>query len=298
MIQSTAELATFVGRFHPLLVHLPIGMLILLAALEVAAMLPWWPEAARSRNFVLALALPATLCSAATGWLLAGSGGYDPDLLQWHRWGGVGVAGALALATLLNFRTAKGAYRIALFATCAGLGVTSHFGGSLTHGHDYLTRYAPAPLRKLLGAPPSPSGTGQNPSTDWTRQVVYRDVVQPILDQYCVGCHGPEKSKAKLRLDTHDGLKQGTKDGPVIVAGDVARSALTRVLALPPSDDLHMPPSGKPQPTADDLALIRWWVASGASATRTVADSAPSAELRAVLESRWKSGQRPALRAR
>ena len=149
------EILLFIGRFHPLLVHLPIGMLVALAALEMFA---WWPRfknAAASAGFILVLAVPLALITAVCGWLLSLAGGYDDTLLAWHKWLGT-VTAVAAVVTAGFFQRGKlFAYRVSLFITVSLLLAAGHLGGSLTHGSDYLTRYAPSPLKKLLGLSPA-----------------------------------------------------------------------------------------------------------------------------------------------
>ena len=48
--------------------------------------------------------------------------------------------------------------------------------------------------------------------------------IQPLLQQHCVKCHGPEKQKGKLRLDSKQAALTGGKGGPSIVPGDAAKS--------------------------------------------------------------------------
>jgi uncharacterized membrane protein len=256
-----SDLIQFLGRLHPLLVHLPIGFLVLLAALEVIARWPRFKNAACASLYVAALAAPASVLSAGCGWLLSYAGGYDARLLAWHQWTGLGVAGASLLVFALRALNQIKWYRWALFGTCGLLVVASHFGGSLTHGSDYLVRYAPGPLRRLLGDPPAPA----NAPADTTAPPVLAAVL-PVFEKYCVPCHGPEKSKAELRLDTPEGIRKGGESGPAIVPGNSGASLMVKKLLLPPADDDHMPPSGKSQPSAADVALIQRWIEAGAPA--------------------------------
>ena len=64
------------GRFHPLLVHLPIGLLVLLAFLELLARWPRFNKANASAGSILALAVPASIVTAVCGWLLSRGGGF------------------------------------------------------------------------------------------------------------------------------------------------------------------------------------------------------------------------------
>ena len=90
-------------------------------------------------------------------------------------------------------------------------------------------------------------------------------VAQPVFTEYCISCHGPEKAKGKLRLDSYEAIIKGGSSGPVVVAKKSAESDMIRRLQLPAAHDDHMPPDGKPQPTADDLVLLKWWIDTGAS---------------------------------
>ena len=87
--------------------------------------------------------------------------------------------------------------------------------------------------------------------------------IQPILQQNCVKCHGVEKQKGKLRLDSREAAFKGGKGGPALVAGDSAKSDAFRRINLPKSDDDFMPPESEPLPKAQ-LDLIKKWIDEGA----------------------------------
>src|SRR5580765_1425569 len=88
--------------------------------------------------------------------------------------------------------------------------------------------------------------------------------VQPILQQSCVKCHGPEKQKGKLRLDSKEAATKGGKDGAVITAGDAEKSELYRRIILPKGNDDVMPNEGEPL-TKAQTDLIRAWIDQGAN---------------------------------
>ncbi len=279
------DIVLFFGRLHPLLVHLPIGFIILLALVELAACFPRFAKLRDSSGFILTLAAPAAIVTATCGWLLSLAGGYQDHLLAWHKWMGIATAGACTLAALLYLLKWKRLYRVCLAITAAVLVVASHFGGSLTHGSDYLVRYAPAPLRAWLGVAPDLAPSG-NKSFSLADAPVFAGVIQPILQQNCVVCHGPEKAKAGLRLDSLPGLLKGSENGAVVVAGKTADSVLLKRVLLPPDSDDHMPPDGKPQPSTDDLALLQWWVTAGTPGNTRVGDLKPPADIEHILEAR------------
>ena len=205
-----------IGRFHVLFVHLPIGMILLLALLEVAAWFPRFQKANASAGFILAIAAPLAVVTAGCGWLLSLGGGYDAKLLFWHEW--LGITTALgALVTAILYRCGKRfAYHLSLFVTAGVLGAAGHLGGSLTHGSDYLTHYAPAFVKKLLGAAPEKNSAGTVATA--SDNSAFANCILPVLKNNCVSCHGPQKSKGGLRLDSYAALMQGGDDGPAIEA--------------------------------------------------------------------------------
>ena len=277
-------MALFFGRLHPLLVHLPIAIILLLGLLELLARRTRFHHANSGAGLLLALATPAAVVTALCGWLLALGGGYQDRLLQWHRWTGVGTALICVVTAALYRFNFKKAYQWSLFAGCVVLAVASHFGGSLTHGSDYLVHYAPQPFRKWLGG----AGTESQVASKKLNQdpEVFAAIVQPILQQNCIGCHGPEKSKGGLRLDSFQSMLKGGENGPAVVPGKPLETLLLKRTRLPLSSDDHMPPDGKPQPTSADLALLEWWVQNGAPTNKTVAQMKATPAVGQILASR------------
>lgn len=280
-----SDSAQFVGRLHLLLLHLPIGFLLLLAALELVACLPGLKGANASAGYILALAVPVSWLTVLCGWQLARTGGYDEHLLFWHRWLGVATA-ALVLVTAVCHRfRATPAYRLSLLVTVGVLVAASHYGGSITHGRDFLTRHAPAPFRHVFGGASASAPAAKGDAADLS---AYTAVVQPILDRTCVSCHSAEKPKGKLRLDSFDGLMAGGAGGPSVQPGRSADSALIQRILLPLEHDDHMPPEGKPQPTEEEIALLRWWIDAGADGQKTVAELDPRPDIRRLIEARGR----------
>jgi mono/diheme cytochrome c family protein len=119
---------------------------------------------------------------------------------------------------------------------------------------------------------------------DFTKQI------RPIFQQNCVKCHGPEKQKAKLRLDSKEAAMKGGEDGVVIVPGDAAKSDLYRRITLPKGHDDFMPNEGDPLTTAQ-TDLLRDWINQGAPWPEEAAakESVPTDPL-AVLPKDFKPG--------
>jgi Planctomycete cytochrome C len=282
MSGAPPDLVLFLGRFHPGLVHLPIGGLVLLGILELLAKFPRFKGAAQNNRLILGLVAAASVIAALLGWMLSRTGGYDPQLLPWHRWTGFAVAATCALAWLLNWLGQLRAYRILLLVTLAVLVVASHLGASITHGRDFLTQFAPRPLRALLGVESHPA-VAPGITSDLTQRRLFSDLIQPILERRCSACHGSEKHKADLSVESYKALLKGGKNGPVLIAGKAFDSPMIQRLLLPLNDDDHMPPDGKPQPILAEIAALQWWIDHGAPADKTVGDLKPSPEIQRIL---------------
>ena len=182
MSNGSHDLVLFLGQLHPVLVHLPIGGLVLLAILEMLAKFPRFKGLAQNSRLIIGLLAAASVTAALLGWMLSRAGDYDPQLLPWHKWAGFAVGATCTLTWLLNCRGRPRAYQISLLATLLVLVVASHLGASLTHGRGFLTQFAPGSLRALLvanGRPPDGPGT----RSDLTQQPVFGALVQPILQR-------------------------------------------------------------------------------------------------------------------
>jgi uncharacterized membrane protein len=257
-----ADLAQFLGRFHPLAVHIPIALLLLVPLLECAALAGERGHLRQSAGFVLGLATVAAIASAWLGWILAWSGGYEGPVVTRHMWGGVSLACAiLSCWALYGWR--RSAYLVALIATIGLLIWTSDQGGKLTHGDTFLTEHSPEPLRHWLGYEP-PSKV--NPTSFYAMRV------QPIFEEKYVLCHDAGKFKGRLRLDTYEHVMRGGKDGQVIHAGEPGKSELFRRITLPTDSKDFMPAEQKPALSAAETKIIEVWIAAGT--TTTIADAA------------------------
>ena len=123
---------------------------------------------------------------------------------------------------------------------------------------------------------------------------LYKDAVAPVLMAKCAGCHGEEKQKGKLRLDSLEAVMKGGSEGVSVVPGKIEESSFVQRLLLPLDDDERMPPEGKDQLTKEELAVLSFWVKSGAKGDATVAalkpDAATDAAIKAVFAAVPKAG--------
>ena len=240
--KTHADWQQFLGRFHPLAVHLPIGLILLLPLLEFGASFrPALREAA-----VLVLYLTAFSCigTMALGYLLAyGSGAFGPAVTR-HMWGGICLTIGVLLCCLISPLWASGrlpfAYPAMLASVVLVMAWAAHQGGSLTHGANYLTEYLPAPLRNWPGLRLVEAKAPLVPNS------FYAQHIDPIFDANCVTCHGQSKVKGGLRLDAYNLLMEGGTEGAVILPGKPEQSILFTRITLPTDHKKFMPAGGKP----------------------------------------------------
>ena len=278
--QDSLDYALFFGHFHPLVVHLPIGFLLIAGVLEVGRRLGKINVSDSAISAVLVWSAVSATIACVFGYLLSLGGGYDTEILDEHQWQGIGVAAFAWVAWAMKsdhfgdrIPFASLLYAPALVVAIVLLMVAGHHGGSLTHGSDYLTQYTPEPFRTLAGIPPrKETQVAIKPIADVNQALVYEQVVNPILQARCVQCHNAEKSKGDLRYDTAEMFRKGGEGGPVFLAGKGLDSEMIKRCLLPLEDDEHMPPKGKTQLTDSQVAILTWWIDQGASFDKKVAD--------------------------
>jgi len=110
--------------------------------------------------------------------------------------------------------------------------------------------------------------TSKLPPASTKKSVTYASDIKPIFDQSCVKCHGAEKAKARLHLDSLEGVRKGSENGKVVEPGKSADSVLVHNVAHLGDEDNWMPPPENkakiPPLTAEQVGLIRAWIDQGA----------------------------------
>lgn len=269
----------FLGHFHPLLVHLPIGILLLGIGFDVLSTRPNFAHLKPVISLTYGLGALSAWGSCASGYLLSLDGDYAVNALQQHLWSGIITAILGTLAWWMSFNAATAAKTLRFRPFLAGIlllsiSVSGHLGGSLTHGENYLFETATAKKVKARA-----------PIANVQEAAVYAEVVAPIFAEKCETCHGAGKQKGKLRMDGIDYLKKGGKSKKPLLP-DPSHSGnglvLTRML-LPIEEDLHMPPKQKPQLNTDENTLIAWWIKAGASFDKKVKDLPQSDAVKKAL---------------
>ena len=255
----------FIGHLHPVIVHLPIGILLLGVLMmvyenysKVDLQLPI------SLAFLVGSISAVMACIA--GWILSNSGEYDALLVQKHQWTGISTA---VIGLLVYFL--KQYRKLLVVILTLLVFITGHYGGTLTHGENYLFKSNENSNKSQVDTikveAKKITQTISNGADSLTIEThnVYKEEIAPLLKLRCYNCHSAIKQKNGLRLDGEMFIKKGGKSGKIFVAGNPFKSPIYASLLLPLEDEKHMPPKGKHQLSQNEILIIENWINAGAS---------------------------------
>ncbi len=280
----------FAGRFHPLVVHFPIALIFFAFFLQLLSLFHRFQQYKPAMRLAWLCGALTSVLAAVMGFCLSYESGYDNDLLFWHQWLGIALAGVSSVTYLLHcgcIRLQSNFLIWILSIGAVGLTmVTGHYGGSLTHGSNYLYEYAPPQLQKMVGYTP-PKSSRKTDVNELSELHIYNDIVAPIFAERCLSCHSEEKMKGGLDLSSQEGIEKGGAFGPVIEPGNADGSELIRRITLPASDEAAMPPEGKARISDERVRLLQWWINSGAPFDETIEEETLPDEARSILEAQF-----------
>ena len=252
-----------IGRLHPLIIHLPIGILMLAILMEASIRFMKKHELRQSLSFVLGVGALSSVFAVITGLNLSENGDYNMTLLSRHQWCAIAMTGFSIIAWWQHRKFQNNSDEGTLYLPAmAGIGllmaVTGHLGGSMTHGADFLTagKSSSEPIKIV----------------DMRQAIAFTDIIHPIMNQKCNSCHNPSKAKGDLIMTTKEGILKGGKEGPILLAGFPLKSNFLKRAHLPMTEKEHMPPKGKKQLTTDEIALFKWWIKEEASFDKKIAE--------------------------
>jgi len=248
------DIPGFLGHLHPLVVHLPIGFLLLAMIFDLLSYHNRYAYLKTAVSFTLFAGFITAVASCIFGYLLSLSGEYDGDTLGNHKFSGIIltiIAGMLFFATTPKVKAFLEVPSRLFSLLFAGLAVlmayTGHQGGSLTHGNTYLT------LETLTQEQRKKPANAED-------AMIFEDIVHPMLESRCGQCHQAGKLKGRLSVKTLASLLKGGKHGAAITAGRPAESELFKRITLDPDNEEYMPADGKTPLTKNEVEIIRWWI--------------------------------------
>ena len=251
-IQAPPALQAF-GRLHPVLLHLPIGLLLVTTILIFARRYFEGNSMDDLVSFLLHFTALTASFTTIMGLLLSLEGAFSADQLWLHKWLGVALS-FLCWSLLMVKNNAKVLKPLGL-AGVVILIFTGHFGAGLTHGEDFVF----APL--------------QTEEPRITRVItdssaVFYAAIEPIFESKCFGCHNDKKAKGKLILTSLETIAKGGKNGDLWKPNDAAHSLIVKRLSLPLESKEHMPPKDKAQLAEDEIQFISLWINAGADTNK------------------------------
>lgn len=277
---NPSDILIFFGRIHPLVVHFPIGFLILAALVEITTK---WAKFQPLKNYIhylWGLGSISALFAILFGYFLSLSGDYNEDTVFLHKWSGV----ALFLFSSICYYISKKQIKLPFYGKSILILIivftvfyTGHLGGNLTHGSTYLFEYAPNSIRSLVGMPKKE--IPRKKVTVLDSADVYLDLISPIMNNRCVSCHNQDKKKGDLDLTSYANLMKGGENGDVIIPNDAEASDFYRRITLPESHDDFMPSEGKKPLTKNEVLLIGWWINNNAPSNGYFSQLNPDKEI-------------------
>ena len=244
------EILKYVGKFHPLVLHLPIGsllmtfLLLLISRFEKAGL-------ERAIRIGVDFSFAGALMASLMGYLLSLDEAYEFNNLKFHFWAGIiTLILSFSLCILHRMKDKETLFFGLYLLTLVALTVTGHKGGQITHGDDYLSTSELFEKQKLIV---------QKDSIDY-----YKEIIHVIFEDKCISCHNANKSKSKLRLDRYDLMLKGGERGSIFDSQNQNQGQLVQYISLPREDELHMPPKNKSQLTENEKWLLNHWASSGA----------------------------------
>jgi uncharacterized membrane protein len=278
------EFIYFLGRFHVLALHIPIGIIVAVLVLEWLVRKEKYKHLESAAAFLWLAGAASAILTVVLGYMHFSEGGFEGPSGYQHRNFGTALAVIITVVALIRASAFAKSYRpvflpaaILLFVLVSMVG---HYGGNLTHGSTYLFEYAPQPLRSLAGLAPR-----RAPVTDLAAADPYLDIVAPMFEERCGSCHNADKRQGELDLQSYAAIMRGGETGTVVSPGRPEISELVRRISVSPTDDEFMPAEGKTPLTERQVEIIEWWVRIGAPTGAPLGsiDGALDAQSRALL---------------
>ena len=270
---------TFIGRFHPLIVHLPIGFIVLGVLMEGNRKKFKFTDGVL--QFVLFWIIVSGLFSLVTGYFQYTQEGHLWESISAHLFVGcITVLLAIAFYVFLNGNKRLASIPRPFFsiALLLSIVITGHLGGNITHGEAHLTEPLEVMTAPIFGKDEKEAEFFLDVDT-YKGQALYSAVIDPILSKKCVSCHNPKKTKGELQMHQYEALVKGGKNGSILDFENSEQSELFIRIHMPLSEEKHMPPKARKQLSKAEINVISNWIERGAPQKETIAELGISYDL-------------------
>ena len=270
----------FIGRLHPLIVHLPIGFVLLSVILDFYGK----RIAQGSKQLALfswSLTALSSIAAVVTGLVLVNSGHYEGFEVFLHRWTAIAIAVttsliAISLWTNRQWFSAQNSWLKVV--TILLLFVAGHKGGEITHGPGFL----PLPFVS--------QGLSERILLEDKDSIqLYEDIIARVFQAKCVRCHEDGDERGRLNLTSIESMTSDKFGDPAIQAGNPLKSEAFKRVILAQEDPKFMPPSGRVL-TYAELRILEYWIDSGASFDEYInAESEVPVDIKKILIETFKA---------
>lgn len=279
-----SELFDFLGSLHPLMVHLPIGIILLTIAIDVFM---------RNKNNSVQRVITmgwffsffSGLLAALFGWFLGDSGYYFEEQINIHRWSGVALvllSFMIWILLFINFRFNKSFKQSINITAIILLMLTGHFGGEMTHGQNYLFDNLPFVKKEISLTPLS-----EVESSEVDSLYVFEDLIFPVLEEKCITCHNENRAYGGLNMNAFESMMEGGNSGSGIQKGKPYESLIYKRISFPQDHPKFMPPAGVPM-SYDQIAIMEWWIDKGAKKQMPIILARNDAKMLRLMEVLYK----------
>lgn len=251
---------SWTGHFHPLLLHLPLGIACFSIVLWLMKRNFYGSSFNEIYELTLSLSAVSSVFTALLGLFLSKGQEYDAVMLRNHLWSGVALSyfSWFSWWAYTNFEKIKPYWTYLQVLGLALMSFAGHAGGSLTHGADYLNYPNKTEIEEDVQAVISDSAA------------YFQLAVRPILEKKCVSCHKKDKAKGGLILASNPNT---TSDVWVAEHANLPEmlAEMVQRIELPITDKEHMPPRGKEPLEPKEIDILKNWINAGGNTKEILA---------------------------
>ena len=278
------EIFEFLGSLHPLVVHLPIGFIILTLLVDILI-----KTKNNSVKRIITIGWFFSFISggisALFGWFLGDNNYYLESQINIHKWSGIAfviLTFLIWILRALNFNLNKSIYRISNFAILILILITGHYGGEMTHGKGYLIKGLPFIKQKKI---PTIFLAKKENSLD--SMYVFEDLIYPVFEEKCIACHNKKQAYGGLNMSKYENIIKGGNSGLGIQKGNPYKSLIYKRVSMSQNEANFMPPAGTPL-TFDQVAVLKWWIDNSAKLKTPLTKLRNDKNIRSLVEENYK----------